>query len=136
MLILSKDKRIPLSFEVELEKKNIRDCKARGHPLSTDAASCQNCCTITLAEERRILLEKKQLLLEKKRLLELQENLPECRNCKNAIQPGSKSCPMCGARYPTLSEKSYLCFEILKCFSIVLVTLMLFAAAALLKDLI
>jgi hypothetical protein len=43
---------------------------------------------------------------------------------------------MCGARYPTLSKKSYLRFEILKSFSIVLVALMLFAAAALLKDLI
>ena len=133
---MSKDKRIPLSFEVDLEKKSIRDCKACGHPLQTDAARCQNCCTITLAEERRILLEKKQLLLEKKRLLELQENLPECRDCKNAIQPRTKSCQMCGARYPTLSKKSYLRFEILKSFSIVLVALMVFAAAALLKDLI
>ena len=133
---MSKDKRISLSFEVELEKKSISDCKACGHPLPTDAASCQNCGTITLAEERRILLEKKHLLLEKKRLLELQENLPECRDCKNAIQPASKSCTMCGARSPTLSKKRYLRFEILKSVSLVLFALMLFAAAALLKELI
>jgi len=134
---LSKDRRIPISFEVELEKKSTSYCKACGHPLLTNAASCcQYCATITLAEERRFLLEKKQLLLEKKRLLELQENLPECRDCKNAIQSGSKSCPVCGASYPNLSNKRYLRFEILKSVSIVLVALMLFAAAALLKDLI
>ena len=133
---MSKDKRIPLSFEVDLEKKSIRDCKACGHPLPTDAASCQNCGTITLAEERRILLEKKQLLLEKKRLLELQENLPECLDCKNSIQSGSKSCPMCEESFLTLCDKRYLRFEVLKSVSIVLEAQMLFAAAALLKDLI
>ena len=133
---MSKDRRIPLGFEVKLKKKSISDCKACGHPLPTDAASCQNCGTNTLAEERRILLEKKQLLLEKKRLLELQENLPECRDCKNAILPTSKSCPTCGARYPNLSRKKYLRFEILKSVSIVLFALMLFAAAALVKELI
>ena len=91
---------------------------------------------MTIEEERRILLEKKQLLLEKKRLLELQEDLSKCRDCKNAIQPRTKSCQMCGTLYPTLSNRSYLRFEILKSFLIVLVALMLFAAAALLKDLI
>ena len=133
---MSKDRRIPISFEVELEKKSTSYCKVYGHSPLTSAASCQYCGTITLAGERQFLLEKKQLLLEKKRLLELQENLPECRDCKNAIQSGSKSCPVCGASYPNLSNKRYLRFEILKSVSIVLVALMLFAAAALLKDLI
>ena len=110
--------------------------KACGHPLPTDAASCQNCGTITLAEERRILLEKKQLLLEKKRLLELQENLARCRDCQHAILPTSKSFPTCGARYPNMSRKKYLRFEILKSVSIVLFAMMLFAAAALVKELI
>ena len=79
---------------------------------------------------------KKQLLPEKKRLLELQENLPECRDCKNSIQSGSKSCPMCEESFPTLCDKRYLGFEVLKSVSIVLEAQMLFAAAALLKDLI
>ncbi|MEK9564707.1 MAG: hypothetical protein VW492_15280 [Deltaproteobacteria bacterium] len=91
---------------------------------------------MTIEEERRILLEKKQLLLEKKRLLDFQDNLARCRDCQHAIQPASKTCTMCGARYPTLSKKRYLRFEILKSVSIVLMALMLFAAAALVKELI
>ena len=79
---------------------------------------------------------KKQLLPEKKRLLELQENLPECLDCKNSIQSGSKSCPMCEESFLTLCDKRYLRFEVLKSVSIVLEAQMLFAAAALLKDLI
>ncbi|MGA0887258.1 MAG: zinc ribbon domain-containing protein [bacterium] len=62
--------------------------------------------------------------------------MAKCRDCKHAILPASKSCPTCGSRYPNLSRKKYLRFEILKSVSIVLFALMLFAAAALLKELI
>ena len=91
---------------------------------------------MTIEEEMRILLAKKQLLLEKKRLLDLQDNMAKCRDCQHATLPASKSCPTCGALYPNLNRKKYLRFEILKSVSIVLFALVLFAAAALLKELI
>ena len=89
-----------------------------------------------IEEERRIFLEKKQLLLEKKRLLDLQDNMAKCRDCQHAILPTSEFCRTCGARYPNLSRKKYLRYEILKSVSIVLFALMLLAAAVLLKELI
>jgi len=119
-----------------LEKKIFKECRTCGRSIPVTAASCEDCGVMTIEEERRILLEKKQLLLEKKRLLDLQDNMAKCRDCQHAILPASKSCPTCGARYPNLSRKKYLRFEILKSVSIVLFALMLFAAAALLKELI
>tara|TARA_A100001015_G_scaffold119073_1_gene132062 strand:- start:60 stop:419 length:360 start_codon:yes stop_codon:yes gene_type:complete len=119
-----------------LEKKIFKECRTCGRSIPVTAASCEDCVVITIEEERRILQEKKQLLLEKQRWLDLQDNLAKCRDCQHTILPASKSCPTCGARYPNLSKKKYLRFEILKSVSIVILALMLFAAAALLKEMI